>query len=152
MDMCMCDYKLKRIVKCPNCGKPIKMEINRMPVPDYGDKVDIEETLSHRQAQYGDFEKKADIISEVLEVFKDHNYSLMHPVYKEAIHMIIHKLARAVVGNEDIADTWRDIAGYATLAERQAEKYTVKIKQQRSDSFKELTQEEMDHIHATKQS
>jgi len=43
----------------------------------------------------------------------------MYADQREALDMICHKIARIVNGNPDYADSWTDIAGYATLvAER----------------------------------
>ena len=47
------------------------------------------------------------------------NYSQMPVAQKEALDMIASKIARIVNGNFTEKDHWRDIAGYATLVERE---------------------------------
>ena len=39
----------------------------------------------------------------------------------EALEMIAHKIARILNGNPNYADHWADIAGYATLVQRELE-------------------------------
>jgi hypothetical protein len=39
---------------------------------------------------------------------------------REALDMILHKIARIVNGNPNETDHWHDIAGYATLVEQRA--------------------------------
>lgn len=42
-------------------------------------------------------------------------YTSMHADQMEALEMIAHKIARILNGDPDYEDSWRDIAGYATL-------------------------------------
>jgi hypothetical protein len=39
----------------------------------------------------------------------------MAPDQREALDMIAHKIGRILNGDPDYSDSWRDIAGYATL-------------------------------------
>ena len=39
----------------------------------------------------------------------------LDPDQREALEMIAHKIARIVNGDPNYADSWVDIAGYATL-------------------------------------
>jgi hypothetical protein len=39
----------------------------------------------------------------------------MYADQREALDMIAHKIARIINGDPDYADSWVDIAGYATL-------------------------------------
>jgi hypothetical protein len=41
---------------------------------------------------------------------------------KEALDMIVHKIARILNGNPNVHDHWHDIAGYATLIANRLEK------------------------------
>jgi hypothetical protein len=40
---------------------------------------------------------------------------VLTPDQQEALDMIFHKIGRIVNGDPDYADSWIDIAGYATL-------------------------------------
>ena len=49
-----------------------------------------------------------------------HNHnSQLTAVQEMALGMIMHKIARILNGGHRQSDTWQDIAGYATLAERE---------------------------------
>jgi uncharacterized ferritin-like protein (DUF455 family) len=78
----------------------------------------INDVLENRGAQYGEFESHA-YISQVLKVSIE-SHRLAHGIVlasdqKEALDMICHKIARIINGNPNYADSWIDIAGYATL-------------------------------------
>jgi len=42
---------------------------------------------------------------------------MLNDVQKEALEMILHKVARIVSGNPNHADHWHDIGGYSKLVE-----------------------------------
>lgn len=42
-------------------------------------------------------------------------YPDLAPDQKEALEMLAHKIGRILNGDPDYADSWDDIAGYATL-------------------------------------
>jgi len=43
-------------------------------------------------------------------------YNFQHEAdMREALEMILHKIARILNGNPNYADSWQDIAGYAQL-------------------------------------
>lgn len=82
----------------------------------------IDEILNQRGSRYGDFTDN----SEVSQILKNTLYTkslvLTEPYIKEAIDMICHKLARIACGDAKYADSWIDIAGYATLVANKLEK------------------------------
>jgi hypothetical protein len=88
--------------------------------------VDIQETLSERGERYGDFSSHA-IITQEIKICMKHspNWSKLNYSQKEALEMIAHKLGRILNGDPDYADSWVDIAGYATLVANDLE--TIKI-------------------------
>ena len=45
----------------------------------------------------------------------------MTPSQHEALFMVLHKVARIVNGDFNYDDSWRDIAGYATLVANELE-------------------------------
>lgn len=79
------------------------------------DKTD--EILEERGKTHGNFNEQA-CTSQILK-----NYIHAHPNWhtlsyarKEALDMILHKIARIMNGDPDHHDHWDDIAGYARLA------------------------------------
>lgn len=78
--------------------------------------MSVESILNERGSRYGNYLTQA-TIAEALWV------NLADALVKKevaadqanALHMICTKLARIVNGDPDYADSWRDIAGYATL-------------------------------------
>jgi hypothetical protein len=78
----------------------------------------IQDTLDERGTRYGEFKGHA----EVTQVFKRAMHGELSKRVKtltddqiEALEMIFHKIGRIINGDPDYADSWIDIAGYATL-------------------------------------
>lgn len=63
----------------------------------------------------GDFVSAHKIIDQLNSYDLNAKYSGMQADQQEALDMIGHKIARIMNGDPDYADSWRDIAGYATL-------------------------------------
>ena len=83
---------------------------------------DIEETLKERGSRYGDFKYHGKLSQELKECMKSGlSWSKLDPDQKEALEMIQHKVARILNGDPNYDDSWRDIAGYATLIEKRLE-------------------------------
>lgn len=80
--------------------------------------ADIDETLAERKTQHGNFVTHAAIESELRAVLEKYGGRLP-PYQKVALGMIFHKSARILNNGNQHSDTWHDIAGYATLAERE---------------------------------
>lgn len=76
----------------------------------------IEEVLNQRQATYGSFTKNAEV-SQMLKYFMTQgtNYKQMPVAHREALEMIVHKIARIVNGDPNYIDNWIDICGYSQL-------------------------------------
>ena len=81
----------------------------------------ITDTLNERGNRYGSFVGHAEITQELKLII---NYHLMKrtkklaPDQQEALDMICHKIARIINGDADYADSWHDIAGYASLVDK----------------------------------
>ena len=76
----------------------------------------LEEILIARGSRYGKFLGVARISLELKEVIDNqHPSSRMQEDQVEALYMIMHKVARILNGDASYSDSWRDIAGYATL-------------------------------------
>lgn len=75
-----------------------------------------EQILQERGSRYGTFASHAKSTQQI-------KYTLMMgPSWikcsnsqKEALDMIAHKLGRIINGDPNYADSWQDLAGYATL-------------------------------------
>jgi hypothetical protein len=80
-------------------------------------KAKTEKTLVDRQPLYGDFTITAEITQELKDVVRQYDGNLSY-TQKESIDMIFTKIARIVNGDPNHADSWHDIAGYATLAKQ----------------------------------
>ena len=87
-----------------------------------------EETLKERGERYGKFTRHAEITQklkatmfkgahmhpETTERVKSRVAKMQHDQI-ECLEMIAHKLGRILNGDPNYGDSWRDIAGYATL-------------------------------------
>lgn len=81
--------------------------------------MSVNDTLSERGGRYGPFEQHARITQELKRVVINHpGYDRLSDDQKEALSMIFHKVGRIINGNPNYADSWHDIAGYATLVEQ----------------------------------
>lgn len=77
---------------------------------------DIQKTLKERGARYGTFMDNATISTAVLDVLRaTPGWAKFKPDQVVGTEIIVQKLARALSGDPDYDDNWRDIAGYAQL-------------------------------------
>ena len=97
----------------------------RIPVNDEQDLNDCigapeadatEQLITERGSRYGKFKDGAEIMQELKDVMRGvdgwHNLT---PSQREALDMIQHKIGRILNGDPTYDDSWKDIAGYATL-------------------------------------
>ena len=83
--------------------------------------MQVDKTLEERGSRYGSFVSHARITYELKEaiarglVEQDKELDFDQ---REALDMICHKIGRIVNGDPNYADSWHDIAGYATLVEK----------------------------------
>ena len=84
----------------------------------------IEEVLNQRQTAYGSFTKNAEV-SQMIKYFmmQGTNYKQMPTVHREALEMIVHKIARIVNGDPNYIDNWIDICGYSQLVIEEIKSY-----------------------------
>ena len=84
----------------------------------------IEEVLNQRQATYGSFTKNAEV-SQMMKYFMTQgtNYKQIPMAHREALEMIVHKIARIVNGDPNYIDNWIDICGYSQLVIDEIRKY-----------------------------
>lgn len=74
------------------------------------------DTLAERGTRYGKFTGHAAITQALKSVMFNTRQDLeLAADQREALEMIAHKIGRIVNGDPNYADSWVDIAGYATL-------------------------------------
>lgn len=81
----------------------------------------VQDTLLQRGTRYGQFDQQAQVAQELKGVaVRNLNLRQRSLAYDqaEALDMIFHKIARIINGDPNYADSWHDIAGYATLVEQ----------------------------------
>ncbi len=84
--------------------------------------MSIEDTLKERQRTHGDFRDHAEYTQQIKLVM---HYSpqwrdcTLSYTAREALDMIAHKMGRILSGDPMVVDHWHDIAGYATLVEKE---------------------------------
>lgn len=79
----------------------------------------IDKTLEDRQHTHGDFKENARISQALCHIMRlGVNWDKLSLVQREALEMIAHKISRILSGNYNEPDHAHDIAGYATLMER----------------------------------
>lgn len=88
--------------------------------------TDVSNTLNARGARYGTFSVQA-AISQTMKNFmrQSPNWDSLDPDMAEALDMIQHKIARILNGDPRYADSWHDIAGYATLVDKRLNEESV---------------------------
>ena len=76
----------------------------------------INDILDERGTTYGKFIDNATVAQELKErIITTPNWRIAEYDQQEALHMICSKISRLTVGDINHIDSWRDIAGYATL-------------------------------------
>lgn len=82
-----------------------------------------ETLLAERQSTHGDFSDNAKHGQYLREYFRSSpTWSQLHPVHREALDQIAGKLSRILSGQATYVDHWRDVAGYATLAQMECDR------------------------------
>lgn len=104
--------------------------------------IGIRETLDDRSITHGDFTDQAGLSIALKTAVARTTAGKFTPVQREAIHMILHKIARIACGNPNEPDHWVDIAGYATLvADRlQAQASALQKEKEEHDRQREYDQ------------
>ena len=81
----------------------------------------IQKMLAARRGRYerhGDFGVLSGLSQSLEDTIREHvngaAWEAMSALQREALKMLVHKIARIVNGDPDYPDTWRDIAGYCT--------------------------------------
>jgi hypothetical protein len=80
--------------------------------------VSISDTLKKRAEKYGDYDDLSEMIQVLKQVMaRSPKWNSLGYWHKESLEMICVKMGRILIGDANDPDSWRDIAGYATLVE-----------------------------------
>lgn len=72
--------------------------------------------ITERGSRYGKFKDGAEIMQSLKDTMRDvDGWNNLTASQKEALDMIQHKIGRILNGDPTYDDSWKDIAGYATL-------------------------------------
>lgn len=75
-----------------------------------------DQLITERGTRYGKFKDGADIMQSLKDTMRDvDGWNNLTSSQKEALDMIQHKIGRILNGDPTYDDSWKDIAGYATL-------------------------------------
>ena len=81
-----------------------------------------DKTLEDRKTKYGEFGTHAGIAQKLKFIIRaSDGWNHLTNVQKEALEMILHKIARIMNGDPNYIDSWHDICGYARLVELELE-------------------------------
>lgn len=116
-------YYAGRIEVIEGCGDVVIAY--REPITDEKDLNDciskqeadvVEQLITERGSRYGKFKDGAEIMQELKTVMREvDGWRNLTPSQREALDMIQHKIGRILNGDPTYDDSWKDIAGYATL-------------------------------------
>lgn len=80
----------------------------------------VDSTLAERGNRYGKFSGQAGIAQHLKSVMHSQSgWMRLDASQMESLEMIAHKIGRILNGDPNYADSWHDIAGYATLIDNQ---------------------------------
>lgn len=83
--------------------------------------LNVNETLKERGDRYGSFVGHAEVtqvLKQNIAVALKKRNKVLADDQQEALDMICHKIGRIINGDADYADSWHDIAGYASLVDK----------------------------------
>lgn len=121
---CSCDLKLGACVGENQarewgvlCQVMMEREIRNAPPQPFVavSKDTLRPVLKQRGQEYGDYASMAIAIQAIKNAIRDWNTKGLPATHMEALEMIATKIGRILTGNPNNEDSWRDIAGYATL-------------------------------------
>ena len=81
----------------------------------------VDDTLKSRGETYGEYKDYARICSGFKKILSEVDNPLLTPIHTEALDMIFGKIARILNGDPNFIEGWHDLAGYASLVERELE-------------------------------
>lgn len=95
--------------------------------------------LETRRATHGDFTANAANTQATMRLWqKAPRWEDLTDVQLETLHMIAHKVSRAICGNPDEPDHWDDIAGYARLCADRTRDRTARRSREDARALKKM--------------
>lgn len=108
---------------------PVTVPSSHVEFPDDGGYSDpgttgaantLDATLTERGSTHEDFKYTASTTQRMLSLAEvTPKWAELTEPQREALHMIFSKIARILNGNPNHKDNWHDIAGYASLVEKE---------------------------------
>jgi len=83
--------------------------------------IELKEILVERNKSHGPFNRQAELTQRLKCLVREYSVASNNDItlqQMESIDMILHKIARIVVGDPTLQDHWDDIAGYATIGNK----------------------------------
>lgn len=111
----------------PDTAQTIDEIIESLP-PLPKQTSDLEDTLRARGGRYGTLTSNGIIAQNLKDAMHvAPNWYRLTPDKAEALHQIASKISRILTGDPEYADNWHDIAGYATLVEKEINSKAAKL-------------------------
>lgn len=93
--------------------------------PRPSEPTDVDDTLAERGNRYGDFTDHARIAEALHGILVgdtpagkfNTSWGTMKPFQRQALRVIVDKIARILNGDPNYIDNWHDLQGYAKLVE-----------------------------------
>jgi hypothetical protein len=86
----------------------------------------VQTTLEERGKRYGSFVGHAAITQSIkYQMVMTSGWEKLSLSQREALEMIAHKIGRILNGDPNYADSWHDIAGYASLIDKELTGETI---------------------------
>lgn len=78
--------------------------------------MSVQKILDERGSRYGEFAEHAKIAQDLMDIMRNtKKWNQLDPDMKQALQVIMDKVARILNGDPFYDDNWVDISGYATL-------------------------------------
>lgn len=78
--------------------------------------MSINSVLKERGNNYGSFQENASTVQALKQIMENSGkWDSLPPVHREALHMVVHKIARILHGDPMYKDSFVDIIGYTQL-------------------------------------
>lgn len=93
--------------------------------PNHAEEVetDLIRMLAERGSRYGDYASMAEVIQSIKQLFRAQLvWGTLSAAQQETFEMFAVKMGRLLNGDPDDIDSWKDIAGYATVMMQTLEK------------------------------
>lgn len=88
----------------------------------------MQDMIECRIKTHGHFKNHAPISQKLKDIIRGTpGWDKLQPIQKEALDMLVHKIARILNGNPDLVEHWEDIEGYSFLVKEYLEDTETKL-------------------------